>query len=143
MNEELTQLEAELRRLRPAPVSPALQRRIAADLSGAGAVPAPRLWSWLAVPAAAGLAAVLAQVAESRLAPAAATADGAFRPVAAEKLLVSARDEGVVTLDDGTTARRRRLHFLDTIVWRDPRTNASVTWTLPREEVRIVPVSFQ
>jgi hypothetical protein len=32
---------------------------------------------------------------------------------------------------------------VDTITWKNPRTNASVRWTVPREEVRVVPVKFQ
>jgi hypothetical protein len=67
----------------------------------------------------------------------------AFKPIAAENLLVDARDEGLVTLDDGTAARRERLRYVDTITWKNPRTNASVRWSVPREEVRVVPVNFQ
>jgi hypothetical protein len=48
-----------------------------------------------------------------------------------------------VTLDDGTPARRARLKFVDSVTWRDPRSNASLTWTVPREEVRVMPVVFQ
>ena len=48
-----------------------------------------------------------------------------------------------VTLADGTPARRERIQFVDTITWRNPRTNASLTWTVPREEVRVVPVVWQ
>jgi hypothetical protein len=71
-------------------------------------------------------------------------ADGAvLKPVAAEKVLYAAQDEGLVTLEDGTTARRERLSYVDTITWKNPRTNASLTWSVPREEVRVVPVSFQ
>lgn len=160
MDDDLNQLEAELKRLRPAPLSPALTRRIAAELGEPpAAAPAPvhRLWSWFALPAAAAVSALLVHLAESRLAPdtvgsgvrstdaAAIAAGGAarYKPVAAENVLISASDEGLVTLEDGTPARRRRLHFVDTITWRDPRTNASVTWSLPREEVRVVPVVVQ
>ena len=56
---------------------------------------------------------------------------------------MSARDEGLVTLEDGTPARRARLQFVDTITWKNPRTNSSLRWSVPREEVRIVPVVFQ
>jgi hypothetical protein len=63
--------------------------------------------------------------------------------VAAENVLISARDEGVITLADGTPARRERLQYVDTITWRNPRTRASIVWSVPREEVRVVPVSFQ
>jgi len=160
MDDDLIQLEAELQRLQPAPLSAALTRRIATDLGASPAAtsaPIYRLWSWIALPAAAAMAALLVQLAESRLArePALSAAptgevgvvvagdEAPYRPVAAENVLVAARDEGLVTLDDGTPARRRRLHFVDTITWRDPRTNASITWSLPREEVRVVPVAFQ
>lgn len=160
MDDELIQLEVELKRLRPVPLSPALVRRIAVDLGEhpAGApVPAYRAWSWFALPAAAAVTALLLHLAESRLAqdparnavrpgpaaPVVAGGEARYQPVAAENFLISASDEGLVTLDDGTPARRRRLHFVDTITWRDPRTNASVTWSLPREEVRVVPVIVQ
>ncbi len=66
-----------------------------------------------------------------------------FKPVASENVLYAVRDEGLVTLDDGTAARRERLNYVDTITWKNPRTNASVKWTVPREEIRVVPVKFQ
>ena len=71
------------------------------------------------------------------------SADTPLKPVAAENVLVSARDEGLVILEDGTSARRERLQFVDTITWKNPRTNSSLRWSVPREEVRIVPVVFQ
>ena len=58
-------------------------------------------------------------------------------------LLYAAQNDGLVTLSDGTPARRERLNYIDTITWKDPRTNASVRWSVPREEVRVVPVNFQ
>ena len=73
----------------------------------------------------------------------AVVADALLKPVAAENVLVSASDEGLVTLEDGTPARRERLQFVDTITWKNPRTNSSLRWSVPREEVRIVPVVFQ
>lgn len=66
-----------------------------------------------------------------------------LKPVAAENVLYAVRDEGVVTLDDGTTARRERLNYVDTIKWQNPRTHASLTWSIPREEVRVVPVRYE
>jgi hypothetical protein len=66
-----------------------------------------------------------------------------FKPVAAENVLYAASDEGPVTLDDGTSARRERLSYIDTITWKNSRTNASVRWTVLREEIRVVPVKFQ
>jgi hypothetical protein len=79
----------------------------------------------------------------SHVGPLSERRDAVLKPIAAEKVLISADDEGVVILDDGTTARRERLQYVDTITWRNPRTNASLRWTVPREEVRIVPVTLQ
>jgi hypothetical protein len=159
MDDELKTLEAELQRLRPTVPSPGLRGRLQREL---GATPAPgqanfaprrsRLaWGWLVLPAAAAVVFVFNPPAPSgdpALPPPPATPPGpavvdTLKPVAAENVLYAATDEGVVTLDDGTPARRERLHFVDTITWRNPRTNASLTWSVPREEVRIVPVNFQ
>ena len=75
--------------------------------------------------------------------PRVASNETPLKPVAAENVLISATDEGLVTLDDGTQARRERLQYVDTITWKNARTNASLTWRVPREEVRVVPIAFQ
>ena len=150
MDDELKALETELRSLRPAPVPDRLWRRVAAALDEAPARPAPIAdlrWLWsVALPAAAAAALMIWQPGVRPPAGEPLALGGGvatLRPVAAENVLVRARDEGFVTLDDGTTARRERFVFLDTITWSNPRTNVSLTWTVPREEVRVVPVSFQ
>jgi len=163
MDKELQQLEQELKRLHPAQPSPRLQERIRRDLrrgdGGHGSRPAHRpvwagAWWWIAVlPAAAAVAVAVLLWREPRRPAAGGGAgpgalpdrtagDGVLRPVQAENVLYAASDEGLVTLDDGTPARRARLHYVDTITWRHPRTNASLTWSVPREEVRVVPVEF-
>lgn len=111
----------------------------------------PSPWWWLALPAAAAVAFLLNTHGPESATPRPASVAGAplpvagdtMKPVAAQNVLYAAADEGLVTLDDGTPARRERLHFVDTITWRNPRTNASLTWSVPREEVRLVPVNFQ
>lgn len=160
MDDELQQLEAELKQLRPAAPSRAVTARIARELAGAAARRGPRwrdIAMWLgaaALPAAAAIAVVMIQFGRTRPASASAPTAGAaivaavaaadaLKPVTAENVLYSASDEGIVTLADGTAARRERLKYVDTITWRNPRTNASLTWTVPREEVRVVPVVFQ
>ncbi|MEY2880005.1 MAG: hypothetical protein RLZZ15_2385 [Verrucomicrobiota bacterium] len=190
MDEELHQLEAELRALRPAALPSALTARIARELAptataasevaavvthnvptivdfepalapaptsapdrAAARPPAHHWWLWSgSLAAAAAIAVLVTSLAVRGPGPAIrpdATPRGtlgaapAFKPVSAENVLVSARDEGLLTLEDGTAARRERLRYVDTITWRDPRTNASVRWTVPREEVRVVPVLFQ
>lgn len=163
MDDELFRLEAELKRLRPAVPSRDLLLRLEAELApaaaarGASVVRRGRAW-WVwagALPIAAALAVAFVvntrrppiptnQVLVAAHAPVAATANEAvFKPVAAENVLYAVSDEGLVTLDDGTSARRERLSYVDTITWKNPRTNASVRWTVPREEVRVVPVKFQ
>jgi hypothetical protein len=163
MDEELKNFECELRRLQPVAPSHELEARIARELDQAPALSArrPRAtvhWVWLAtVPAAAAAAVLLSMFGSGTgVAPVISTPHGrdarataptavtdAFKPVAAENVLYAARDEGLVVLEDGTPARRERLQFVDTITWKNPRTNASLRWTVPREEVRVVPISFQ
>jgi hypothetical protein len=151
MDDELNNLESELHGLQPVPVSRALSERVGAALvaTPARGVNATVHWFWAAVlPAAAAVVAIMlqlipAQRGDPRSSSAFVAGEVQLKPFAAENVLVSARDEGLVTLDDGTTARRERLRFVDTIVWKNSRTNASLTWTVPREEVRVVPVIFQ
>ncbi|MEO7415224.1 MAG: hypothetical protein ABIZ81_17915 [Opitutaceae bacterium] len=144
MDEDFKDLEEELRRLRPQSPSQRLVRRLESvglQRHGRG-----RGWMrWMAFPAMA--AAVVLGFLFLRLSPPRPTAHplatAAFKPVAAENLLLDASDEGYTTLEDGTPARRVRRSYIDTITWKDPRTNASLTWSLPREEIRVIPVAFQ
>jgi len=139
MDNELHELEAELKRLRPVAPAPA----VAADIGVALAAPRRRFWAWTALPLAAGLAGVaLLRSPSTPPAPVPAAA-AAYKPVSAENLLYSQRDEGLVTLADGTTARRYRSSYVDTITWKNPRTQASLRWSVPRTEERVIPVSFQ
>ena len=64
-----------------------------------------------------------------------------FKPVRAGNLHYASLEEGYVLLNDGLPARRVLDRYIDSFEWRDPRTNASVEWRIPREEVRIIPVS--
>jgi hypothetical protein len=160
MDDDLQQLEAELKRLRPAGPSAPLRVRVGEAL--APARPAhPPLWRGLwaaALPVAAAVAVMVfwpgetAPVQTARPKPDREPAGGAglrmepsdtLKPVVVENVLYAARDEGLVTLADGTPARRQRLNFVDTVTWKNPRTNVSLVWTVPREEVRVVPVVFQ
>ena len=149
MDEENLQLEAELKRLRPVAPAAALAARIDRDLASRKA---RRLWwAWVALPAAAALVFLLSRPEQQReTAPVASSrppirpaAKPVFKPVSAENLLLAAQDEGLVTLPDGSAARRVRQSYLDTITWKDPRSQASLKWSVPREEERIVPVVFQ
>jgi hypothetical protein len=154
MDDELKELEAELRRLRPAAPSAKLWSGVAQAVVNSEKRSRRRrvvAW-WSPMAAAIAVAAVWlggrgegGAEASRRIASAenTATPETSFKPVAAEKVLLASQEEGYATLDDGTRARRIRSLYLDTIVWRNPETDASLTWTVPREEVRIVPVALQ
>jgi len=147
MDDDLQDLEAELSRLQPAAPRRDFLARIERDLMPRR--PAIRGWLWAALPAAAAIAAAAVLGMRWAARPAAeASAPGhsrapALRPVAVRDVLVGSRDEGYVVLPDGWPARRLREAHLDTIVWKDPRSAASLQWSVSREEIRIVPVSFQ
>ena len=158
MDDELQNLEAELKKLRPRAPSRPLPE-IARNNSARW-----RIVSFVAVPLASAAALILTfarpkfspekivrlensrteKVAVNIVADSAERpAEKTFRPIAAENVLLNSKDEGVVTLADGTPARRLRETYVDTITWRDSRTNASLKWSLPREEIRVVPVALQ
>ncbi len=65
-----------------------------------------------------------------------------YRPVKAANLLYDLTDEGPVVLDDSTHARRVRARYVDTYTWKNPATNASLKWSIPREEVRVMPTNY-
>jgi hypothetical protein len=155
MDDDLQQLEAELKSLRPGALSRELLARLERELAPAAPVRRASAMWWLwaaALPAAAALALLVTLNAwrprsnpAQKISPTdvAASELAVFKPIAAENVLYSASDEGLIKLDDGTAARRERLSYVDTITWKNPRTNASVRWSVPREEVRVVPVIFQ
>lgn len=157
MIDDLTDLERELQSLRPRRASPRLEAGIAAGL--AQSLPASHRrsatswtsWKWTNWGVAAALVTlmVLVTVNQPPLAvPAPAGASVAtspaavpgYTPVAAERTIYSADDEGVVILADGTSGRQLRSRYVDTITWRDPASNASLRWSVPQEEVRVVPI---
>lgn len=144
-DDESIDLETELRRLRPRPVSRQLQRAISAQLSS----PLPRArprsavaWSsekWINWGVAAALVALMTFARSRPVSPRAVPTDG-FVPVAAVRTIYDAQDEGVITLADGTPGRRVRSRYVDTITWSDPASQASLQWSVPREEVSFVPL---
>lgn len=162
MDKELLELEAELRCLRPRAGSPQLLATIERELATAAPSPARHdrsatswtSWKWANWAAAAILAAVVMLASHfwphgvapvprgvaASVQPPTAEFTG-YKPVAAERTLYGADDEGLVTLADGRIGRRLRSQYIDTITWRNPATNASLRWSVPREEVRIVPVN--
>jgi len=134
MNNELEELEFELSRLRPRAPSEFLQARVGAALEKSRRTAGSVLLRGVA---GAGFAAAVAWLVT--FSPGVPGSRGAaLLPVAAEETLQSAQDEGLMTLDDGTKAQRLRLRFVETVSWSDG--GRTLTWTAPREELRIVPV---
>lgn len=161
---DFSELEAELKKLGPAPASAELVRRIECALEApeevptAGILPRPRERStgwWSLGLGLTGLAALLVigltffdqpppsqGVASIPQKP--ATAAG-FQPAGLSQVVYSGRDEGLVfpPNDTGTLRRRLRYETRETMRWRNAQTGASVRVSYPVEQVVLTPVSFQ
>lgn len=155
MNDDVQQLEDELRRRSPLSLSPELVAKIGQELG-----PMRRkhsIWSagwWtVALPMTAAALLAIAWIGGRRWATPRRQTPSArqettpltdvLKPIAVENVLYAAKNEGMVFLNDGSLARRQRLQFVDTITWKNPTTNVAVTWTVPREEIRVVRVVYQ
>lgn len=172
MDDTLQELENELKALQPrrAPARwlNQINRELVAELPASAR---PRYttastlgsWQWLgwrtaAIAAVLAIIAVLAMPRLNRMQPVAeapvavvapvAPVEPAAReetpiyPVAAANVLYDLKDEGTVKLDDNTSARQVRARYVDTYTWKNPRTNASLKWTVPRDEVRVIPATY-
>ncbi|MBI2497692.1 MAG: hypothetical protein HYV75_07205 [Opitutae bacterium] len=65
-----------------------------------------------------------------------------YQPVAAANVLYDLKDEGEVQIEGDGSARRVRARYVDTYTWKNPRSNASLKWTVPRDEIRVLPASY-
>ena len=65
-----------------------------------------------------------------------------LQPVAASNVLYDLKDEGPVTVEGAAPSRRVRYRYVDTYTWKSPHRNASLKWSVPRDEIRIVPASL-
>ena len=65
-----------------------------------------------------------------------------YQPVAAANVLYEVKDEGIVEIDGAPSARQVRARYVDTYTWKNPRKNASLKWTVPRDEIRVLPASY-
>ena len=167
---DFSELESELKKLRPVQPSENLATRIERALAKASASAAtagvlPRTqrlhWSWLTLgvglTAAAALL-LLARIASDRpveRAPAIASASPTTSRTAAGKadqLVVSSlsqvvyntRDEGLLFADDAEQpVRRVRSQTRETLQWHNPGTGASLRVSYPSEEVFLIPVCGQ
>jgi hypothetical protein len=165
MDDTLQDLENELKRLRPRGPSAELLTRLDSDL-GAPVRPrryvsatSLRSWKWAgwSLAGATAVAALLlalrptASVAPTptRATPASTVAQAASRPtpgrytpVRASSVLYDMKEDGFTRLSDNSEARQVRYRYVDTYTWKNPSTNASLRWSVPRDEVRVVRASL-
>ena len=167
---DFSELEAELKKLRPRPASPDLAARIEVGLAEvvgrgtatAGVLPKRRSFrpNWMALGfglAAAAIFLLLARVNVDRpsskaaglalITPAPAPTaqiDSNFIPSALTHVVYGTRDEGLhFTEGADQPVRRLRSKKRETMQWNNPKTGASLRVSYPTEEVTLVPVSGQ
>ena len=149
--DDFTGLVRELRELRPSAMTDDFLRKIERSMTAPPtAVVVPfwnRLSEWCAWPVAACFVCTVAWLCGSA-GPVELRGPGQresvaatpFKPVEAENILYDVREEGLTTLADGTPARQIRDRYLDVFTWQNAAANSSVRWSVPRDEVRLVPI---
>jgi len=167
---DFSELEAELKKLRPRQASPDLTARIEmglAEVAGrgtatAGVLPKRRSFrpNWFALGfglAAAAIFLLLARVNVDQpskstglalLTPApiapAAKLDDAFIPAALTQVVYDRKDEGLhYTAGQEEPMRRVRSRKRETVQWKNPQTGATLRVSYPKEEVTLIPVVGQ
>jgi hypothetical protein len=165
---DFSELEAELKKLRPAPISDELLARIERDLSRpepaptAGLLPRPRarVNFWSLGLGLAGAAALLVvglghfdepppsqpRIAQENATPAPPNEERTgLQPSTLTRVVYQRRDEGLVFSPNHSEQPLRRVRYQtrDTMQWRDPQTGASLRVSYPAEQVVLTPVSFQ
>ena len=169
---DYSELEAELKKLRPRPASPDLAARIeiglAQEAAGrgvatAGVLPKARRFrpNWFALGlglAAAATFLLLARVNVDRpskapglalltpapITPAAKETADTFVPSAMTQVVYDRKDEGLhFTEGQEEPMRRVRSRKRETVQWKNPQTGASLRVSYPTEEVTLIPVVGQ
>ena len=164
---EFSNLENQLKKLRPRRPAPELTERIERALSHARPAPGAAVivrrrrirFDWVALGAGLAAAALLLIFVElrserpqtTRIAfapspPAAAARNGSssFYPEGVTRVVYDTRDEGVYFPSGSEQpVRRIRSRARETLHWRNPSTGASLRVSYPAEEVSLIPVSGQ
>ncbi len=166
---DFSELEAELKQLRPAAASPELATRIERALASVpagtptgGVLPRPKLrLAWFALGLGAAAAAAFLMLARLNVetpaadeaqrfaaftpAPAATSeSSSGFVPDGLTRVVYNTRDEGLVfPVRADEPVRRVRSRNRETLKWRDPGTGASLHVSYPTEEVEFIPISGQ
>jgi hypothetical protein len=170
---DLSQIENELRKLRPARPSPILFERVEEAMTNGRAIashaikPERPRYNWLSLGLGLAAAAVLVlfaavkmerqesgkEIAQTSREPEPApllnraqksTSTDKFVPAGATRLVYNTRDEGLQFAgNSGQPLRRMRYQTHETWQWRNPTTGASLRVSYPSEEVVLIPVSGQ
>ena len=166
---DFSQLEKQLRELKPAQPSADLVARIERALdderstSTAGVLPGQRRFhfNWLSLGLGLAAAAALVMLAFIRLerpakrtpnlaaitpAPAFSSPNpnGQLVPAGLTQVVYHTSDEGLhFTGNSAQPMRRVRSQTRDTLRWRNPKTGATLRISYPREEVSLIPISGQ
>jgi len=162
---DFSEMEDELRKLRPVRPSQQLFERVARQLEGsAEGDPADNIirparfnfgWVSLGLGLAAAAAFVLlarvnvpttgpAKIASAPTTPVPAQQLNTFVPAGASRIVYHTRDEGLLFPAGSTEpVRRVRSRTRETLQWQNPTTGASLRVSYPSEEVQLIPVSGQ
>ena len=166
---DFSELESELRKLRPVPPSPELFSRVEGALDVAEknksadnvVRPARFRVNWVSLGLGLAAAAVLLIVARveinrpskkipavASLTPAPRAKPGAINnqlvPAGFTQVVYNTRDEGLHFADGSDQPMRRvRYQTHETLQWRNPATGASLRVSYPSEQVELIPVSGQ
>ena len=172
MNDDFTEIEDELKKLRPAQPSPVLRERIAQELDCRSSVGdggsrkilawqrfTDRPYNWLGVGLAAAAVLILfvrinldrwesrgQPVVRTTPTPAKtrSTSPSQFVPAGLTQVVYRTRNEGL-QFPNGYAQPLRQLRYQkhETMQWRNPATGASLRVSYPTEEVVLIPVSGQ
>ena len=166
MDESLQELENELKRLRPHSLPDALVHRLERELGPVQAsrryttATSLRSWKWagwsIAGVAAVAVGFLVSSISRSPVsavplttaatpvaaAPDTTPATNRYEPVRASSVLYEMKDDGLAMLPDNTQGRQVRYRYVDTYTWKNPATKASLKWSVPRDEVRLVQASL-
>ncbi len=166
--DDFSELEAELKKLRPAPVSDELRARIEVALAQpsasatAGVLPRRSrpagLWWSLGLGLTTASALVLVWlaffaeppasqpvVAQSTSPAPSASYDPGLQPSTLTRVVYHQHNEGLVFSPNQSERLLRRVRYdtRETMQWRNPQTGASLRVSYPAEQVVLTPVSFQ
>ena len=161
---DFSELEAELKKLRPLRPSSGLLVRVEMALADAGRIsdhvvtPHRFRVNWIALSVGVAAAAMILVLARVDYHPAAATQMASAAPVlqpsavqlpnyqaaGVTQVVYNKTDEGLIFPPDGEEpVRRIRTMKRETLHWQDRRSGAQLQVSYPAEEVRLIPVSGQ